>query len=313
MAFIAHLGMLLLSFGCSLVLLARGLWQIQFGAARKFYPMILLGMVAVVGLAFLTVDLIDICRIHLVGYHEVLSEFGCMLLILVFAWLTWKGISVTGTAFELRRKVIPWMMIAIAALLTSWSLHRFYARQIVDEVLGLAAMSPGGLEQETQFTAVTDKGNFVPLFRFKTNEQSFEAFLATSEQRLSVFENQTIERGALDTKSNCHGWVFTKGRFLLKGMDVETILADHQYAETSDPKPGDLIIYRDGVGRISHTGLVQAVLLDGTVITESKWGINQRFLHLPTNQPYGDSFKFLRTQRKNHWIQIEDLCDFDNG
>jgi hypothetical protein len=91
----------------------------------------------------------------------------------------------------------------------------------------------------------------------------------------------------------------------VKGSDVEQILQDHQYSVVTDPRSQDLVIYRDVTGNILHTALVQALLPDGTVIAESKWGTLQRFLHLPEDQPYSTIFQFYRTKRPDHWIQVQ--------
>jgi len=55
---------------------------------------------------------------------------------------------------------------------------------------------------------------------------------------------------------------------------------------------------------IRREGLVQGLLAEGTVIVESKWGIDQRFLHLPDDQPYSTLYAYYRTERVNHLIEI---------
>src|SRR5205807_1160464 len=74
-----------------------------------------------------------------------------------------------------------------------------------------------------------------------------------------------------DATSNCHGWVFTGGRYWVKGGAVEDILRDNGYRTVEDPRPGDLVVYRDDQGAVSHTGVVSSVGADGLVLVESKW------------------------------------------
>jgi hypothetical protein len=46
-----------------------------------------------------------------------------------------------------------------------------------------------------------------------------------------------------------------------------------------------------------HTGLVCNVFEDGMVLIESKWGIDERFLHLPEDQFYSQRYDYYRRQR----------------
>ncbi len=148
---------------------------------------------------------------------------------------------------------------------------------------------------------------------FPVDDYTFEEYSSSSEERFRAFGNAMIYREDADRMANCHGWIFTDGRFLLKGNDVERILCDNHYELVADPRPSDLVIYRNEMGSILHTALVQGILRDGTVITESKWGIDQRFLHLPANQPYSQHFAYYRTDRPNHLIRIQEstFCEND--
>jgi azurin len=169
----------------------------------------------------------------------------------------------------------------------------------------MGGILPGVIEPEEGSWAMTDEGANIPLYHLATDDIQFQEYALSVDQRYKSYLHEMIHRGDADKTTNCHGWVFTGGRFLLKGADVERILCDNRYFVVSDPKPNDIVIYRDQARNILHTALVQAVLADGTVITESKWGVDQRFLHLPVDQPYSSTFEYYRTDRfSDHLIRI---------
>lgn len=112
--------------------------------------------------------------------------------------------------------------------------------------------------------------------------------------------DRLIHRGPPSDSVNCHGWVFTGGRHGLTGRDVVTILADNGYATVTEPRPGDVCIYRDEVGTVSHSAVVRGVLDDGTVLVEGKWGWLGVYLHPVQESCYGTAFSFHRSARGTH-------------
>jgi hypothetical protein len=118
------------------------------------------------------------------------------------------------------------------------------------------------------------------------------------------FRERIIEVAATDDRANCHGWVFTGGRYAVGGHDVDAILADNQYHPVQEPQPGDVIVYRDAQGKVMHSGLVR--LADGDlVLVESKWGAHARYLHRPLDQAYAAQYGFYRSPRQGHLISLE--------
>jgi hypothetical protein len=109
-----------------------------------------------------------------------------------------------------------------------------------------------------------------------------------------------IRTGPADDTSNCHGWVFTGGRYWLTPEGVEAILADNGYRPVSDPHAGDLAIYRSA-GSIAHTAVVRSVA-GGLVLLEGKWGWMGVFLHAPQNSPYGQEYAYYRSARDGHLL-----------
>jgi hypothetical protein len=75
------------------------------------------------------------------------------------------------------------------------------------------------------------------------------------------------------------------------------LLEDNGYRVVERPRAGDVIVYRDGVDQIVHTGLVLCAFDDGQVLIESKWGIAGRYLHMAQDQYYSQLFSYYRSDR----------------
>jgi hypothetical protein len=220
--------------------------------------------------------------------------------------------SVCALAFVLHysivRKAIAWFasptalwgIVLVAAptsaTLLAWSLNQ------PDE----CPSPPGPLlvdrEEIPHFHLLTDAGRRLPVYNLIVMQSATEfeeAFIAERH-----FACRVIRTGDPDPTHNCHGWVFTQGRFALRPEDVEAILADNHYEKVTEPQPGDLIVYRSVDGQIEHTGLVRSVIAGEIVLIESKWGPLGRFLHAPEDQPYGTDYAYYRSPRPGHLVTI---------
>jgi hypothetical protein len=150
--------------------------------------------------------------------------------------------------------------------------------------------------------ATTDQGRPVMLFgslapRSTEELQSVEdAYFRVSGRAIDV-----IRREPSDDRSNCHGWVFAAGRYRIDGNDVEFILRDNGYVETSAPKTGDLAIYRKD-GWIEHTAVVRYIVPDMPVLVEGKWEATGTYLHPVDKSPYGQRVSYYRSPRKGHLL-----------
>jgi hypothetical protein len=72
----------------------------------------------------------------------------------------------------------------------------------------------------------------------------------------------------------------------------------------STPRPGDVIVYRNSLRTILHSGVVR--LVDGDqILVESKWGTFGRFLHNPIDQPYSDRWSFYHGPHEDRTVRIE--------
>ena len=119
--------------------------------------------------------------------------------------------------------------------------------------------------------------------------------------RSAQLREQVIRQSTADERTNCHGWVFTGGRFILSGVDVDLILKENDYTEQKMPQPGDLVIYRANEA-VTHTAVVQYVAGGQPVLVRSKWGSLGVFIHPIDKSPYGTSFAYYRSPRAGHLL-----------
>jgi hypothetical protein len=69
----------------------------------------------------------------------------------------------------------------------------------------------------------------------------------------------------------------------------------------TDPRPGDLAIYRDSK-EISHTGIVRAIVNGMPPLVEGKWGWMGVFLHPVGDSIYGGKYTYYRSPREGHLL-----------
>ena len=148
--------------------------------------------------------------------------------------------------------------------------------------------------------AATDRGTRVVL-KEPVSPRDASLLSGPEEKMLRDFKlaGQVIRNGTATDASNCHGWVFTGGLFLLSPEDVEIILKENGYTETTDPRPGDVAIYRQN-GAISHTAIVRYTSEGQPVMVEGKWGTLGVFLHGADKSCYGTDYTFYRSARQGH-------------
>ena len=116
----------------------------------------------------------------------------------------------------------------------------------------------------------------------------------------SPFARALIRREPPCSDANCHGWVFTGGRYLVPGAAVDRILADNGYRPVTEPRPDDLVVYRGPGGVIAHSAVVRYVTAGMPVLVESKWGVLGVFLHPVDQSCYGTDYTYYRSPRTGH-------------
>jgi hypothetical protein len=302
---------LVLALGISLMLVARSVWRVAFGAEPSGWMHSIFTILLVGSASCITIDWIQVARTMTSRSVGLYSDFGCFAAISALTLYGYLVFAKTGSAASLRRNSHSWVMLLIATMMVGWCYHRIGVRCMDASLVGFENVLPGTVDVDQRAFAVTDKGEMLSLYRLSTTEEVFEEYMLGAEDKFKSFNHVGIHREDADQHSNCHGWVFTAGRFLVKGRDVDRILCDNGYFAVTVPKPDDIVIYRDEDGLILHTALVQGVLRDGTVIAESKWGVDERFLHLPEDQPYSQIYEYYRTERPSHLLRILDSKDLE--
>lgn len=150
--------------------------------------------------------------------------------------------------------------------------------------------------------ATTDKGS--PIVPTEPTGPVPGDKLGQAEQKIlanAQLNDRILRRGPADHRSNCHGWVFAAGKYLLSGNDVELILRENGYQETPQPQSGDVAVYRQG-GTVAHTAVVRYVTEGQPVLVEGKWGNLGIFLHPVDTSVYGTDYAFYRSPRNGHLL-----------
>ncbi len=297
---------LFVAFVASLLLSAKYSIQLLLGKQNHYRPVeILCALTATAVICFLTRDGMDWWYSH--PATAPLPFWGVVLIALaiVASRLHFQFANLKLPAGDLRRSTIVWGVMFCSLGTTYWSAHRLHAEgERGKDILVEAEFSPAaGSMKPADASATTDRGRVILLYHWQ-NTPSQDAPSSTPNPPHEDYPAMIIARATPDTNSNCHGWVFTGGKYFVLGGTVEMILDDNGYLLTQAPRTGDLVIHRSRTSEIQHTGLVRGVLDDGTVLEESKWGAaGGRFLHHPDSQPYGAA-TYYRSPRQGHLLTI---------
>jgi hypothetical protein len=185
----------------------------------------------------------------------------------------------------------------------SWRIDQTAANE-VDEAMAALEFERSDI-RPLPHSARTDMGSAVVLHA--PSDPNLEAVDDKREREYMArrsYDLQLIRTGEARPECNCHGWVYTGGRFWIRSGQVDGILNENGYREVAEPRVGDLVIYRNEKGEILHTGLVSSLAGDGgTLLFEGKWGRLGRFLHRPEDQPYGKNWTYYRSPRRGHLLQ----------
>lgn len=150
--------------------------------------------------------------------------------------------------------------------------------------------------------AVTDRGT--PVVLKEPQAVRAPGSLSSPEGKILrdiKLDGRVIRHSDPSDEYNCHGWVFTGGKFLLGPEDVELILKENGYTAVPEPHPGDVAVYRQS-GTVAHTALVRYVAESQPVMVEGKWGVMGVFLHPADQSPYGTEYTFHRSTRRGHLL-----------
>jgi hypothetical protein len=201
----------------------------------------------------------------------------------------------------------PWR-VATHVLLIAATLWQFHALTSPSNSDSLPAYVQKGVPADDA-VLVTDEGRVFPMFHFDLQGETYEdappfTHVTNADLESLSTARRPVRIAATDPRSNCHGWVFTEGRYCVSEAVVEALLQDNGYRQVDAPLPGDVIVYRDASGALLHSGRVRRVHENGEVWIESKWGPGGRYLHLPQDQCYSGDLQYYRSPRPDHYAQI---------
>src|SRR5262249_48993066 len=237
-----------------------------------------------------------------------LGLFGFGLALWVVAGSKFLAAAVTAVMALLRRPVARAAGLGILGLgicigaLAAWDIADESATDNDLRFMMEMNVKPPLQDPPASVAVATDRGRRVTVKEPAELRPKDE--IAATEHRLlrdMNFDSRMIRRGEAGDQCNCHGWVFTGARYWLSGDDVERILDDNGYQPASQPRPGDLAIFREA-GRISHTAVVRAVGDGVPVIVEGKWGWMGVFLHGVGDSFYGTNYTYYRSPREGHLL-----------
>lgn len=235
---------------------------------------------------------------------------GAMLGVILLAFLfgsDWLTRQVSSAVSFFRKPAVRWGLVAVGGLFVALASGINFERDedaANDQSmknLELAVGRPPS-QPSTSARATTDRGTQIVL-KEPISPRPAVDLVGPEEQAIRGMKcaNQLIRRGGATDHSNCHGWVFTGGKFLLSPDDVEQIVKENGYTETHDPQPGDLVVYRQG-GLVAHTAIVRYVTEGQPVLVEGKWGTMGVFLHPADQSCYGTEYTFHRSARGTHLL-----------
>ncbi len=290
-----ELGFWLASLVCVWAVYLANLWIVLF---RKKVPnrafFIFTAITVAVGAAVTLVELSQRLENRLSTIVEDSYRFLIPLLLIVCIGVALCSGTLVGI-WRLARRPSQWGLLLGLTVLTLWITYRYFDAMRGDMTLTVEEFSTSLVPVEDVFLR-TDRGRFVRVY------QSLLADRASSndDSPAIVSSGFVIRRDKPSPHYNCHGWIFTGGKYVVKSEDVELILADNGYVPVDQPSVGDIVVYYDEQGRVIHTAVVRGLLDDGTPVLESKWGFGGRFLHRPDQQVYSMDFRFYRTARPAH-------------
>ena len=225
-----------------------------------------------------------------------------------FLLLSWGGFvkQVAGLVASLQQPAVRFGLVTFAGVATIVGASAYF--QWADEKATSDSLSELELTHSrapsvpsNRGKATTDQGTTIVLKEPLPREAVDLASAEDKVLRSSNLDEHVIRRGSASDESNCHGWVFTGGKFLLSPDDVELILKENGYQEVHEPQTGDVVIYRSG-GAVAHTAIVRYVTEGQPVLVEGKWGNLGIFLHPADKSTYGTEYTFHRSTRTGHLL-----------
>lgn len=206
----------------------------------------------------------------------------------------------------LQSSTARWVMpLSFGAIVVGGAMFQYERRQIASNERDIQMMerlngTPELVISNERFL-LTDSGNRIEAHLPADLVQDLK-----SEEERELLQDMhvsmhIIQHEPANDDSNCHGWVFTGGRYWVLGRSVDPILKQNNYEPTKSPRPGDLVVYRNDA-KVAHTAIVRYVTEGMPVLVEGKWGALGVYLHAVEESCYGRNYMFYRSPRKGHQL-----------
>lgn len=239
------------------------------------------------------------------------SDAGVVLTLLgsvYVAFLLFGSVRLAGAlsaaASVLRNPVVRWSLLGVLGLAGAIAFIVIsddeYFRDVDRQMAELEAASEAPPSEVPAAHAVTDFGRDVAIREVVAPRD--DAMLRSIEDAIFSrpdLRDQVIRSQSSSDRTNCHGWVFTGGRYWVTGGEVDRILNENGYQPVTDPRPGDLVVYRNGAN-VAHSALVRYVSPGLPVMVEGKWGCSGVYLHPVDKSIYGTDHRYYRSSRSGH-------------
>lgn len=236
----------------------------------------------------------------------VILSLACGVSYLLRSPLAARGMRLAWTG--LRRPRTHWGLLLAASVLFggAW----LYSEESSPAALGdlfdplSAQLQNEGLHATDSARAHTDRGRPIPLYLPPAIDLDRANITKFEKPYLEAARERAIRMAPADPSHNCHGWTFAGGDYWVKGEDVEVILQDNGYRPVSSFQVNDVVVFRDGAGDVTHSGVIRSILPNGEFLIESKWGWAGRFVHTRGGPIYGERWTVYRSDRDGHRLRM---------
>ncbi len=230
---------------------------------------------------------------------------GCILLFPILSDRVWLGSLLRIVGGFMKSATARWVLpLACGVIVCVGSILQYDRKQTEANDRDLKSME--------RLTGTPDLVNAEERYLLTDAGTRIEVQIPVDTQELNGIEERDllqdmhvsmliIQHEAASDDSNCHGWIFTGGKYWVLGKSVDTILEQNHYEPTKSPKPGDLVIYRNDA-KVAHTAIVRYVTEGMPVLVEGKWGALGVYLHAVEESCYGRNYMFYRSLRKGHQL-----------
>jgi hypothetical protein len=220
----------------------------------------------------------------------------------------WVGRKLASVAGFFRKPAPRWGLVALTGLAVIIGSGVAFERsdehalnQVMKDMEAVLGRPPSRPAEGIR--ATTDRGTLVAV-KEPISPRELDELRELEEKTLrdQSYIGQVIRKAGPTDFSNCHGFVFTGGKYLIPGEEVDLILRENNYREVRAPRPGDLVVYRDPTGAVAHTAIVEYVTKGKPVVVEGKWGVMGVFQHAVDKSCYGDQYTYHRSPRAAHLL-----------